>query len=78
MAHWLVILPSMALIVHLAGLMVDHEELEPTHRHEAIPFDPFALTTTQFLTAILPGLLTETHTHLKYMLVLINPTAIAA
>ncbi len=67
-----------ASMVHLAGVVVDHEELEPNRRREVLPFDPFAVSTTQFLTASLPVLLTETHAHLQDMLALIHPPAMAA
>lgn len=67
-----------ASIVHLAGFVVDHEELEPNRRQAAIPFDPFAVTATQFVTASLPALLTETHALLQDMLALVQPSAMAA
>lgn len=67
-----------ASIVHLGGVVVDHEELEPNRRREVLPIAPFAVTTTQFTTANLPPLLTETHAHLQDMLALIHPSAMAA
>ncbi len=67
-----------ASIVHLAGIVVDHEELDPNRRREVMPFDSFAIRTTQFAPANLPALLIETHTHLQDMLALIHPSAMAA
>lgn len=67
-----------ASMVHLAGVVADHEELEPNRCREVPPFDPFAVTTTQFATASLPALLTETHAHLQDTLALIHPPALAA
>ncbi|MBX3320908.1 MAG: HDOD domain-containing protein [Nitrospira sp.] len=67
-----------ASIIHLAGVVADHEELEPNRRHEVLPFDPFAVTTTQFSTAGLPAILTEAQAHLQDMLALIQPPAMAA
>lgn len=67
-----------ASIVHLAGVIVDHEELEPNRRYEIVPFDPFAITTTQFKTPSLSALLIETHAQLQDTLALIHPPGMAA
>jgi hypothetical protein len=62
----------------LAGVIADHEDLAPTRRQEVLPFDPHAITTTQFVPASLPELLTETQTQLHDALTLIYPHALAA
>lgn len=67
-----------ASIVHLAGVVADHEELEPSRRHDVLPFDPSAVTTTQFALANLPALLTDAHAQLQDTLALIYPLAMAA
>jgi HD-like signal output (HDOD) protein len=67
-----------ASIVHLAGVVADHEELEPNRRREVLPFDSFAVTTTQFSTVSLLTLLTEPHAQLRDTLSLIHPYAMAA
>jgi hypothetical protein len=67
-----------ASIVHLAGVIADHEDLAPTRRQEVLPFDPHAITATQFVPASLPELLTEAQTQLHDALTLIYPHALAA
>lgn len=67
-----------ASIVHLAGVIVDHEELDPNRRKEALPFDPYAVTVTQFVPAYLPAVLTEAQSQLQDTLGLIYPHALAA
>ncbi|MGE0645099.1 MAG: HDOD domain-containing protein [Nitrospira sp.] len=67
-----------ASIVHLAGVVADHEELEPNRRQAVIPLDPFALTTTGFAMENLPALLSETHAQLHDTLALIHAPAMAA
>ncbi|MDH4085306.1 MAG: HDOD domain-containing protein [Nitrospira sp.] len=67
-----------ASTVHLAGVVADHEELEPNRRHEVMPFDPFAITTTQFEPPSLSALLIETHAQLQDTLALIHPPTMAA
>lgn len=67
-----------ASIVHLAGVVADHEELEPNRRHDVLPFDPSAVTTTQFASANLPALLTDAYAQLQDTLALIYPLAMAA
>ncbi len=66
------------MIVHIAGAVADHEELEPNRHHEVLPFDPFAFTTTQFKAPSLSALLIETHAQLQDTLALIYPPAMAA
>ena len=67
-----------ASIVHLAGVVADHEGLEPKRRHEVLPFDPHAVTATQFAPVNLPDVLTEAQTQLHDALTLIYPHALAA
>lgn len=67
-----------ASIVHLAGVIVDHEELDSSRRQEALPFDPYAVTVTQFALANLPAVLTAAQAQLQDTLALIYPHALAA
>jgi HD-like signal output (HDOD) protein len=67
-----------ASIVHLAGVVADHEELGPNRRQETVPFDPQAITATQFDPANLPAVLADVHAQLQVTLALIYPHAIAA
>jgi HD-like signal output (HDOD) protein len=67
-----------ASIVHLAGVVADHEELDPNRRPAALPFNPHAVTATGFVPANLPALLTDARTQLQDTLALINPHAMAA
>lgn len=67
-----------ASIVHLAGVVADHEELDPNRRPQGLPFDPHALTTAQFAPANLPVLLAEAQAQLQDALTLIYPHALAA
>ena len=67
-----------ASIVHLAGVVADHEELEPNRRRDVLPFDPSALSATQFVPGNLPLLLTDVHAQLQETLALIYPLAMAA
>jgi HD-like signal output (HDOD) protein len=67
-----------ASIVHLAGVIADHEELGPNRRQEVVPFDPYAITATQFVRADLPALLAEVRVQLQDTLTLIYPHAMAA
>jgi len=67
-----------ASIVHLAGVVVDNEELEPNKRRQVMPFHSFAISTTKFASDNLPALVTETHAHLQDTLALIHPPAMAA
>ena len=47
-----------ASIVHLAGVVADYEELEPSRRPATLPFNPYAITATGFVSANLSALLT--------------------
>jgi HD-like signal output (HDOD) protein len=67
-----------ASIVHLAGTVVDHEELEPNRRPAVLPFAPSAVTVTRFESANLPALLTDAHAQLQETLSFIYPLAMAA
>jgi HD-like signal output (HDOD) protein len=67
-----------ASIVHVAGVVADHEESNVNGRPEAMSFDPFALTATQFAPANLPALLREAHAQLEATLTLIYAHAMAA
>jgi HD-like signal output (HDOD) protein len=67
-----------ASMVHLAGVVTDHEELEPNQRREVMPFEPYAVTATQFAPASLPVLHTEAQSQLQDTLALIHPHAMAA
>lgn len=67
-----------ASIVHLAGVVADNEELEPTRRRNPLPFAPSAITTTRFDMAKLPAVLTEAYVQLRRILDLVAPPALAA
>ena len=67
-----------ASIVHLAGVVVDQEELEPNKRREVLPFHSFAISTTKFAANHLPALLTEVHAQLQRTVELVDPQAMAA
>lgn len=67
-----------ACIVHLAGVVVDNEELEPNRRRAALPFHSHAVTNTQFNPANLPTLLMDAHAQLQDTLSLLYPVAMAA
>lgn len=67
-----------ASIVHLAGVVADYEELEPSRRPATLPFSPHAVTATRFVSANLPALLTDAQAQLQDTLALINPRAMAA
>ena len=67
-----------ASILHLAGIVADHEGLDPKRRPEGLPFDPHALTITGFSPANLPDLLTDARAQLQDTLTLISPHALAA
>jgi HD-like signal output (HDOD) protein len=56
-----------ASVVHLAGIVADHEELEPNRRCEILPFNHFALSTTNF-----------SPSNLQDTLALVQPHALAA
>lgn len=67
-----------ASIVHLAGVVTDHEELEPSRRPAALPFSPHAVTATGFVPANLSVLLRDAQAQLHDTLALIYPLAMAA
>ncbi len=67
-----------ASIVHLAGVVADYEELEPSRRPPTFPFNPHAITATRFVPANLPALLTDACAQLQDTLAVIQPRAIAA
>jgi HD-like signal output (HDOD) protein len=67
-----------ASIVHIAGVVADHEELEPNRRHEVLPFDPFAITTTQFKDTQPLGAAHRNPCTTQDTLALIHPSAMAA
>lgn len=67
-----------ASVVHLAGVVVDYEELEPNRRPAALPFTPHAVTATRFVPANLPALLADASAQLHDTLALIQPHAMAA
>jgi HD-like signal output (HDOD) protein len=67
-----------ASIVHLAGVVADHEELEPSRRPSVLPFSPHAITATGFVLTNLPALLTDVHAQLRDTLAIVCPQAVAA
>jgi len=67
-----------ASIVHLAGVVADYEELEPSRRPAVLPFSPHAVTATRFVLANLPALLADARAQLNDTLALIHPHAMAA
>jgi HD-like signal output (HDOD) protein len=67
-----------ASVVHLAGVVVDYEEIEPNRRPAALPFTPHAVTATRFVPANLPALLADASAQLHDTLALIQPHAMAA
>ncbi|MBX3329850.1 MAG: HDOD domain-containing protein [Nitrospira sp.] len=67
-----------ASIVHLAGVIADYEELEPSRRPAALPLNPHAVTATRFVPADLPALLSEACAQLQDTLAVIQPRAMAA
>ncbi len=67
-----------ASIVHLAGVVADYEEIEPSRRPATLPFSPHAVTATRFVPANLPALLTDVRAKLQDTLALIHPRVMAA
>lgn len=67
-----------AAVVHLAGVVADHEELESSRRPVVLPFNPHAVTATRFVPANLPALLADARAQLHDTLALIHPHAMAA
>ena len=67
-----------ASIVHLAGVVADHEALDSSGSPQGLSFDPHAVTATQFVQAELPAVLSEVRAQLQDALTLIYPHALAA
>ncbi len=67
-----------ASIVHLAGVVADNEELEPSRRPALLPFSPHAITATGFALTNLPTLLTDVRAQLRDTLARVCPQAMAA
>jgi HD-like signal output (HDOD) protein len=67
-----------ASIVHLAGAVADHAELDPNRAKQPPVFDPFALSCTQFNPDERPALLKEAQSQLQDTLSFIYPLAMAA
>lgn len=67
-----------ASIVHLAGVVADNEELEPSRRPALLPFSPHAITATGFVLTNLPTLLTDARAQLRDTLARVCPQAMAA
>jgi HD-like signal output (HDOD) protein len=67
-----------ASIVHLAGVAADAAELETNRTVDPPPFDPFALSCTQFNVDEHPSLLAEAQQELQDTLPFISPLATAA
>lgn len=67
-----------ASIVHLAGVVADHEELEPGRRPAVLPFSLHAIAASGFALTNLPALLTNVRAQLHDILALIYPQVMAA
>lgn len=67
-----------ASIVHLAGAVADHAELDPAQASQPPACDPFALSRTQFNADECPTLLKEAQDQLQDSLTFIYPLAMAA
>lgn len=67
-----------ASIVHLAGIVADYEEIEPSRRPTALPFSPYAITATRFVPANLSALLTDVRAKMQETLALVHPRTMAA
>ncbi|MBS0149773.1 MAG: HDOD domain-containing protein [Nitrospira sp.] len=67
-----------ASIVHLAGVVVDYEELDPARRPATFPFSSQAIAATGFVTANLPIFLAEARTQLQETLAMVQPYTMAA
>jgi HD-like signal output (HDOD) protein len=67
-----------ASVVHLAGVVADHEELEASRRPSVLPFSSHAMTATGFILTNLPTLLTGVRSQLRDTLALVCPQAMAA
>lgn len=67
-----------ASIVHLAGIVADYEEIEPSRRPTTLPFSPYAITATRFVPANLSALLTDVRAKMQETLALVHPRTMAA
>ena len=67
-----------ASIVHLAGVIADHNELPKSQAPQAPPFHSYALQATQFKDSDRPALLKEALAQLEETLALFSPMAMAA
>jgi HD-like signal output (HDOD) protein len=67
-----------ASLVHVAGVVADHEELEPSRRPAVLPFSPHAITATGFVLTNLQALLTDVRAQVRDTLTLVCPQAMAA
>ncbi|MEC4890318.1 MAG: HDOD domain-containing protein [Nitrospira sp.] len=67
-----------ASIVHLAGVLADHADLDPAKLKQALPFHAYALSTTRFKPEESPALIEASHSQLHETLELIYPLALAA
>lgn len=67
-----------ASIVHLAGALADHAQLEPNQAGAPPPFDAFALSCTQFKVGEHRALLNEAQEELQNTLSSVSPLAAAA
>jgi len=67
-----------ASIVHIAGNITDHAEVDPGTKSQWSPCDPFALSCTRFNPGDRPALLKEAQEQLQKTLSFIYPMALAA
>ncbi len=67
-----------ASIVHLAGALADHAQLEPGQADGPLPFDAFALACTQFNVEQRRSLLDEAEKDIRLTLAFVSPSAAAA
>lgn len=67
-----------ASIVHLAGVLADHADLNPAQLKQTLPFQAHALSITHFKPQESPALVEASHNQLQETLELIYPLALAA
>mgnify|MGYP003337355563 CR=1 FL=1 len=67
-----------ASIVHLAGVIADHHESTNPQAPHTLPFNPYAIQTTQFKDNTWLPLLKEAEAQLEETLALFSPMAMAA
>ena len=67
-----------ASIVHIAGAVVDYDELDSSRRPASVAFSPQAISATRFMPANLPALLTEARAQLQETLANVQPYTMAA